>query len=406
MSLRRGMLSDYFKGIVSKRLSSVEADTSRSNQHEFNGVAALRTLFGAEQPRKFPARFLWMSDEQEALAEDGFVTWYDARENHPHRSEYRLYFPTTSVSEIAQEGDVMFIAQRTNDSVLVVIVPAASTVQSQLSWLFGLDNQPGLTFEGQEIGKDVDAELDFAANYILDELGIEPEEPQVDAIDAIVERLGNQFPRTREFSELARSTLPDVSPVDAPDEALIAWMEREELLFRRVERQIVAARLKGGFLANDEADVDGFLAFSLSVQNRRKSRAGMALENHLEAVFSSHKVRYARGAETENKNKPDFLFPGKEEYQDASYPAGRLTMLGSKSSLKDRWRQVLSEAERIPNKHLLTLEPSISRNQTDEMMAKHLQLVVPKPLHSTYAQDQQGWLLSLFEFLTLVKARQ
>jgi hypothetical protein len=30
-------------------------------------------------------------------------------------------------------------------------------------------------------------------------------------------------------------------------------------------------------------------------------------------------------------------------------------MLGSKSTLKDRWRQVLDEADRITHKHLLTL---------------------------------------------------
>lgn len=45
------------------------------------------------------------------------------------------------------------------------------------------------------------------------------------------------------------------------------------------------------------------------------------------------------------------------------------TMLGVKSTCKDRWRQVLSEAKRIDNKHLATLEPGISENQTAEMQA-------------------------------------
>jgi hypothetical protein len=65
-------------------------------------------------------------------------------------------------------------------------------------------------------------------------------------------------------------------------------------------------------------------------------------------------------------------------------------MLGSKSSCKDRWRQVLSETERIPHKHLLTLEPGISENQTDEMRAKLLQLVLPASLHTTYREAQTG----------------
>ena len=62
-------------------------------------------------------------------------------------------------------------------------------------------------------------------------------------------------------------------------------MDREEQLFKRLERRIVAARIGSGVGASDDADVEGFLAFSLSVQNRRKARAGQALENHLEAVL-------------------------------------------------------------------------------------------------------------------------
>ena len=62
-------------------------------------------------------------------------------------------------------------------------------------------------------------------------------------------------------------------------------------------------------------------------------------------------------------------------------------MLGAKSTCKDRWRQVLSEAQRIPNKHLLTLEPGISENQTDEMQAKRLQLILPAQLHATYRRN-------------------
>jgi len=197
-----------------------------------------------------------------------------------------------------------------------------------------------------------------------------------------------------------------VNPIDGPDEALILWMEREEQLFRRLERRIVAERISAGFMSDEGADVDGFLSFSLSVQNRRKARAGAALENHLAALFEAHGIRFARGAETENRNKPDFLFPGQAEYRDDTFPSDRLTMLGAKSTLKERWRQVLSEAVRIKPKHLLTLEPGISQNQTDEMKAKNLQLVVPKKLHETFAPGQRDWLMDVSSFLKLVAARQ
>ena len=130
--IQRGMLSDHFEGVAVKKLSAVEADTTRSNQHEFNGVSELKALLGEAQPVKFDTRFVWMGEEQEAIAVDGILTWYDARAAHPTRSEYRLYFPTTPISELAKEGDTLFIAKRTNGTLLVIITPATSTIQSQL----------------------------------------------------------------------------------------------------------------------------------------------------------------------------------------------------------------------------------------------------------------------------------
>ncbi len=402
----RGLLSDYFERVAVKRLSAVEASTTTSNQHEFNGVRELRLLFGDARLTRIPTTFIWLGEEQEALTEAGWMTWYDARENHPTRSEYRLYFPTTPVSEMASAGDAIFFARRTDGSVMVIITPAESTMQNQLLWLFNVEGQPGFSFEVQDIDADSSAQLDFAARYILDELGIEPEEPEADRLDAMLERFGARFPTTLAFSQFARDTLPDVSALDDPDAVLMAWIEREEMLFRRLERHIVDARLRAGFVADDEADVDGFLAFSLSVQNRRKSRAGKSLENHIETLLGARGIRFVRGGETENRNRPDFLFPGVAEYQNASYPADRLTMLGVKSTCKDRWRQVLSEAARIDSKHLLTLEPGISENQTSEMQAKALQLVLPRRLHDTYREAQRGWLMEVGDFIELVRVRQ
>lgn len=80
-------------------------------------------------------------------------------------------------------------------------------------------------------------------------------------------------------------------------------------------------------------------------------------------------------------------------------------MLGVKSTLKDRWRQVLAEAARIDHKHLLTLEPGISTHQTDEMVRNGLQLVVPQGLHATYTPEQAGWLMNVRGFIDLVSER-
>ena len=171
--VKNGYLSEYFDGCVVKRLTAVEADTAKSNQHEFNGVAGLKKLFGNVKLAKLPSRFIWIDDDEDVISEDGFLTWYDAREQHPTRSEYRLYFPTTAVTERASEGDVLFIARRAENkgTALVIVAPAESTAVNQLLWLFGIQG----VLETQFILSDAKAApsgVDFAVRYILEELGI------------------------------------------------------------------------------------------------------------------------------------------------------------------------------------------------------------------------------------------
>lgn len=400
------MLSNLFAGAVAKRLTLVETITERSNQHEFQGVQPLRQLLGDDDRKGVPTRFIWLSDEQGSLTEDGFLSWSNVRKGKPRPPEYHLYYSTNAVTEAMAVGDLLIIALQRDGSFLTIVTPAAGAVQNQLLWLFGLEPPEEQTVTVQHLDAEHDTELGFAARYILDELSIEPEEPEADRLDRLIEPYGLIFPKTKAFSELARRSLPEVSANDDPDGALVDWLDQEERLFRRLERRVVAERIGNGFQAADAIDVDGFLSFSLSVQNRRKARAGQALENHLEAVFLAQGIRYARGAQTENRNKPDFLFPGAADYADAAFPEARLTMLGAKSTLKDRWRQVLSEARRIDQKHLLTLEPGISENQTDEMRAKSLQLVIPRGLHETFQPGQREWLVDLTSFLELVRRRQ
>jgi hypothetical protein len=401
--MKQGLLSEYFDGVAVKRLSAVEADPLKSHQHEFAG-GHLRGMFGDDDRKDIPATFIWLNDEQEGVSEPGMVSWYDSRRKQARRSaEYRLYYADNPVSSLMKPGDSFFVATRPDGTVMVIVVPEGSTVESQLVWLFGIRSESEDFFAKDEVEN---SKLDFAARYILDELGIDAEEPEADKLDGLLERYGTKFPGTAEFSKMARESLTHISSADDADNVLMAWLEREELLFRRMERHIVSERLKSGFVSEDAADVNGFIAFSLSVQNRRKSRAGYSLENHLQALLTSRKIKFQRGVETENKNKPDFLFPGQSEYRDPGFDVAKLTMLGSKSTCKDRWRQVLSEASRISHKHLLTLEPGISENQTDEMKAKQLQLVVPSAIHSTYKASQQSWLMNVSQFVKLVEGRQ
>ncbi|OHC72215.1 MAG: restriction endonuclease [Rhodocyclales bacterium RIFCSPLOWO2_02_FULL_63_24] len=409
--MKRGYLSEYFEGVAAKRLSAVEADETCSNQHEYNATKKMLEFIGRPaEPTRLPTRFLYLADDDpEPIIEDAFLTLYDSRKDQLHRSaEYRFYFPTTTVSLNAAEGDLLVIAKRRDGGLLVVIAENGSSVSRQIEWLFGFTE---LAHPGFSVKSELETEQDrieFASRFILESIGIEVETSAETYLDTMLEKFEGKFPTTREFSAYARSTLNDVNPREDQDLVLMAWMEREEILFRTLERFLIADRLSKGFGGDIDAgvDVDGFLSYSLSVQNRRKSRVGLALENHLEVLFAQCGIQYTRTAITENKAKPDFIFPGVSAYHNPTFNPLRLTMLGVKSTCKDRWRQVLSEADRIDHKHLLTLETSISVHQTDEMKAKALQLVLPRGLHETYTPQQQAWLMDISSFSALVRERQ
>ncbi len=405
--MRRGQLRDCFAGVGVKRLSAVDADPRRSNQHEVGTTRDMRRQFlGEIQHQRFRAIYVWLGEDHEVLISEGTATHYDAREQKADRAaEWRLYYPSSPVTEAMREGDTLFLAMTNDRSLYFIVAPGDSTSERQLSWLFDL--QPsGRSFVSREVAHD-EQELDFAARFVLGEIGIEFEEPDADKLDAIIEPFGMTFPKTVDFSDLARRTLPAVRAEDDPDMALVEWLRHEEALFRRLERRIVAARLDQGFRDDSGAtDVNGFISFSLSVHNRRKSRMGHSLELHLEAVFRAHEIAYVRGAITENNQKPDFLFPNEEAYRAAPEAGHKcLTMLGVKSSCKDRWRQVLAEAAKIPRKHLLTLEPGISERQTGQMANWDLQLVVPHSIQKTYTNGQRAWLWNVNDFIQDVRDR-
>ena len=404
--MKRGQLSDYFEGVGVKRLSAVDAEPKTSNQHEVGTTKMMRDDFlGETHQQKFPAIYIWLGGDQEGFTEESWATHYDARINKPRAAEWRLYYPSNPVTEAMREGDTLFLAKDQSGVLWFIVAPEGSTSEQQLFWLFGLRPE-GKSFVSREFS-DAEPELDFAARFILDEIGVEFEEPEADKLDSIIEKFGMTFPKTAEFSDLARLTLPEVRAEDDPDAALIAWLDHEEALFRRLERKVVSSRIEAGFVDDKGTDVDGFISFSLSIQNRRKSRIGHSLENHLAAVLRVHDIRHVRGAVTEHRHKPDFLFPDLETYQAAPIEGdSRLTMLGAKSTCKDRWRQVLAEAEKISHKHLLTLEPGISEPQTDQMKASSLQLVVPAPVHRSYTEAQRGWLWSVGDFIGEVRTRQ
>lgn len=411
--MKQGSLSEYFQGVAAKRLTEVEANVLTSNQHEFNGVRALREMLGEPEGRvQYPSKMIYLSDDQpDALTEEAVLTWYDARqkareERGVMREEYRLYFPSTSVSAKFAAGDLLVIALCQDGSLLVIVAQSSSSALQQIEWLFGLKTQA----DGFELKHEpaFDTEpLGFASRFILESIGQEVGHHDDNHLDEMIALFGTAFPTTLRFSAFSRSKCPQIDSTEEPDVALVTWLEQEEQLFRSFEKHIVSQRLREGFgSSHDRPDVDAFVSYSLSVQNRRKSRAGLTLENHLEHIFKEAGLICTRTARTESHSNPDFLFPSESSYHDPNFSQEKLLMLAVKTTCKDRWRQVLAEADRITRKHLLTLEAPISNRQLGEMRGRGLILVIPAPLQTIYPIEQRAQLCSLRNFMELAKRNQ
>ncbi len=74
-------------------------------------------------------------------------------------------------------------------------------------------------------------------------------------------------------------------------------------------------------------------------------------------------------------------------------------MLAVKTTCRDRWRQVMSEADRIADKHLLTLQQGVSENQFREMVEARVQLVVPARLFESFPKSVRLHLQTLESFI-------
>jgi len=405
-------LRDLFDKIAVKRLSTVEVRPSVSHQHELNGVKALLEMFGETGEKKtFPATFLYVRDDEEAeekkfITSEGRVTWYDARAKHPTRTEYRLYYATSSFPEDASEGDLL-IAGFNGREVWFIVAEQGSDIEAQLLWLFDMRDKITADKSGQFQIRDLDHDrhtLNIIEQQILEYLGFETDLDAGVDTESLLTRFHGRFPTTAEFSSYAREVSGIENSCDNPDETLLKCWEEEERLFRALEKTIVQKQLNTGF-----SDVDHFIEFAKSVLNRRNSRAGHAFENHIAQILNDHEIMYDRGKRTEYKSKPDFILPSIDLYHRAMKDESLveyLTMLAAKTSCKDRWRQITKEAKLIETKHLITLEPAISQDQTEEMKRHHVQLVVPDQIKTSYLPEQQAWLMNMSDFIHLVSERQ
>ncbi|NBJ33154.1 restriction endonuclease [Serratia fonticola] len=205
------------------------------------------------------------------------------------------------------------------------------------------------------------------------------------------------FPSGREIIQYAATHY--APNVVGPDKQLVERRRVEYEIFLLVEEMHVLGVIQDGF-----GSVNEFILLANSVSNRRKSRAGKSLELHLEQLFNEYGLTaFETQAVTEGNKKPDFLFPSAQAYHDETWPQNRLRMLAVKTTCKDRWRQILNEADRVKDIYLFTLQEGVSIAQFQEMQQERVKLVVPLVLHDKYPKVIREHLMSLETFINDTK---
>lgn len=235
---------------------------------------------------------------------------------------------------------------------------------------------------------------------------LDPEDMLLQLFQKILSR-HTQFPATDMMAEYARKcymqahNISDEFLQNNPDISLLSWINTEYELFKAFETKFYSPDISKGF-----ENVETLIAYSNQILNRRKSRAGKSLEHHLSSIFNANHLRFETQVITEEHKRPDFIFPDGRSYHNFEFPAENLIFLGAKTTCKDRWRQILNEANRISVKHLFTLQQGISKNQLTEMYRENVRLVVPEPYKKSFDPNFRDKILSLKQFTESIKKIQ
>lgn len=117
----------------------------------------------------------------------------------------------------------------------------------------------------------------------------------------------------------------------------------------------------------------------LSAAQQRKSRAGYSFEHHIEQLLIDGKIPHEVQVVIESKKRPDFVLPTLALYRDKDRPRDHALVLSAKTTLRERWKQVMGEIKNCPL-FLATVDDNIAANAIEDMKANGITLVVPESL--------------------------
>jgi hypothetical protein len=132
------------------------------------------------------------------------------------------------------------------------------------------------------------------------------------------------------------------------------------------ESEVILKRIMDGF-----KDIDSMF---LSATQQRRSRAGYSFEYHIEKILSDGQIPFDKQV-FEGSSKPDFIVPSLDEY-NKNVP-GNSFVLSAKTTLRERWRQVLKEGRNC-DVYLATVDDKISPDSLRVLNDNNVVVVVPE----------------------------
>lgn len=246
------------------------------------------------------------------------------------RNEYRLTRFGRDFPYLQDEnsGNLLVIAKKSNDFYVAFVLQSDEEIDEFLA---------ALNISSTDINGIIPKQFEQTA-----------EDKLLQCFLAFIDSIKVEFPATIDLATNARNCYNGAYSITSkliqenPDKETLGWLNAEFQLFKALENNHYSKRIQTPF-----ATVEELVETANTILNRRKSRAGKSLEHHLAEVFSTFELYYVTQAVTEDNKKPDFLFPNVEAYLNPKFDDKKLVVLASKTTCKDRWRQVLNEADRI-----------------------------------------------------------
>lgn len=335
----------------------------------------------------YDSRFIWYSDK-------------GAAENH------WTWSPRTEFSQLAPASFVLLFKPKHNNSRYnaLTVDSADEALCSYLDEVFGI-GAPGFSYAASKCNT-----LDLA--------------PALTALQHLVKQLVEELAKSPKAFGIFVKSLSKRSAEDISLEAYNEWQQangnmdlnpyllgspgdilneltrvREFAIYKREEASYYGPRLAEALYGNGRnrnvSDAVTFLVenfetiyqICLSAGQTRKTRAGGSFETHVARMLCDGDVPHSPQLMF-NGRKPDFVLPSKKLYLNFNVNKEQALVLALKTTLRERWTQVLSESIGCPI-YLATLDEGVPKATLDKLSNAAITLVVPESFKaSKYAEYQ------------------